>query len=778
MFTTKPCGGPLPLALGCLIVSASAYAQDPVVIEEIIVTAQKREQALEDVPVSVAVIDSDFIDRQDIRDLTDYLDLVPGLTGETAGASGDGVTVRIRGIGSLGGNTNTFGVYVDGFDTTGASTALAGSRLVDPERVEVLRGPQGTAFGRNVVAGAISITSLTPDTEAFRGRVAVDAGNNGVLGISGRANIPLSDTAALLISGFYDETDGYIDNLTPTGSPEDSQENYGVRASLQIDPTDSLSIKASLSYEELSQKLQSEIPNGANNPLVQDFIDIINLGFNPLATPASIASPLAEFFPDQAEFGESDTPEFIERQNTIGTLNVAYDLGESSLIWVTGFSYTELDSAGDGDYSSLNNVLFTSEGDDLFASTELRYQSNGNERFNYVGGIFVSYGESEVFNESFAGNTIQATTFIPGPLLGPAAPFLPNPYFTVPTAPGELLARNNNESETFGYALFADFDLAITDRWNLLFGGRYNYDEEEQDTRLLIDIQQIGFPGIPSVPFAPSVPFPDASGEVDFDKFTWRLSSVFDLSERVNLYATISTGYRPGALQLSNVDLSGQTEQLDFAPEEIINYEVGIKANFFDNRLLVNLSGFLLDWTDIQLSLADPTTGAPFAGNGEAEASGFELDFTALPFAGLSLQGGVAYLDSEVQSLDGGIAGAALVGNPLPYAPRWQATLTGSYDFAITEALDGFVRGTFVYVDERGDVLAGGDAQFTLDSYERLDVRAGIEREGSWRIEGFLTNATDEAYATGAFTNGFAVRGQILRVAPPRQYGLRLVGEF
>ncbi len=767
----------VPLAF-CLLTPNHSFAEEGLVLEEVIVTAQKREQSLEDVPVSVAVLDGEFIERQDIRDLTGYLDLVPGLTGETSGASGEGVGVRIRGIGALGGNTNTFGVYVDGFDTTGATTALAGSRLVDTERVEVLRGPQGTAFGRNVVAGAISITSLTPDPEEFSGRLAFDAGSDGILGISGRANVPLSDSAAMLVSGFYDETDGYVSNRTPSGAEDDSQENYGARVSFLFDVSDALSVKASLSYEKFSQDLQSEVPNGDNNPLVQSFIDIINAGFNPLISPAQVASPLNEFFPDQGEYGETDTPESVEQENTIGTLNVTYDFGDNSLVWVTGFSLSEGEFDIDGDYSSLNNVIVTGDNETLFASTELRIQSNDAERLNYVGGVFVSYGDSESQSQTFAGQTIQATTLIPGPLLGPAAPFLPNPYFTVPTAPGELLARSNNESETFGYAVFADLDWALTDFWNLQLGVRYNYDEEEQDISDLIDIQQIDFPGIPGVPFAPSVPFPDASGDVDFDQTTWRVSSVFYLNDNINVYWTVSTGYRPGGLQLSNVDLTGETEQLDFAPEEITNYEVGLKTNFFDNRLRVNLSAYLLDWSDIQLSIADPTTGAPFAGNGEAEATGGELDFSALLFDGFTLQGGVSYLDSEIESLAGGITSQALVGLPLPYAPRWQGTLTADYQFRLTEVLDGFITATYAYTDERGDVLAGGTAQFTLDSYERIDVRFGVISEGNWRVEGYVKNATDELYATGAFTNGFAVRGQILRVEAPRQYGVRLVAEF
>ncbi|MEM1397309.1 MAG: TonB-dependent receptor, partial [Pseudomonadota bacterium] len=519
--------------------------------DTIVVTAQKREQALEDVPVSVAVIDGEFIDRQNIQDLTDYLDLVPGLTGETAGASGDGISVRIRGIGALGGNTNTFGVYVDGFDTTGATTALAGGRLVDPERVEVLRGPQGTAFGRNVVAGAISITSLTPTTDEFKGRISLDAGNNGVLGVRGRVNIPVSDTTAVLLSSFYDRTNGFVDNLTLSGSSEDEQENYGFRASVQTDPTDALSIKASLSYERLSQQLQSEVPDNNPGGTVAFFVDLINAGGNPLFSGDDIASPLAEFFPDQGIFAETDTPEMNFRENMIGTLNVTYDFGDHSLVWVSGASYSEQENEGDGDDSSLNNVIVEGASETLFASTELRFQNNGDDRLDYVGGVFASYSNANSFARSVAGETIQLTTLIPESVLGPAvAALVPNPYFTVPTPLGGTLAENNSSSDTLGLAIFADVDFEITDRWNILVGGRYNYDEESQTVENLIDIQDVSFFGLGLLPFAPSTAFPDATDEVDFDQFTWRASTVYELADAVNVYATVSTGYRPGGLQL------------------------------------------------------------------------------------------------------------------------------------------------------------------------------------------------------------------------------------
>ncbi len=671
------------LAIGfAATINSPAFAQEDT-FDKIVVTSQKREQSIEDVPVSVAVLDKEFIDQSDIRNLTDYLELVPGLTAETGGNSGAAINVRVRGIGALGGNTNTFGLYVDEFDVTGASTSLAGTRLVDAERLEVLRGPQGTTFGRNVVAGAISITSQTPSTEGVSGRAALDFGSDGIFGVQGRLNLPIADSTAVLLSGFYEETDGYINNVTPTGTPEDSREDFGFRASLQSDPTDRLSIKASASFERLTQDLRRQVTDGSSNPQVQNFISIIGLGLNPFIPASAATPPLDEFFPDQASLHEPNSRENSQFESVIGTLRVSYDFGPGSLIWVSGIASSERESVFDNDASALDNLATQADLDTQFASTELRYQSNGDERLDYVVGVFASQGEEDSYGLTLAGETLRTSSFIPAMFLGPLMSTFPDGLFAVDVPPGETVLEARSHSETAGYAIFADIDFEVTDRWNVLVGGRYNYDEESQEVSDVVELSPDPTFPVPNFLFQP-VEFSDASGEVDFDQVTWRISTVYDLTNAINVYGTISTGYRPGGLQLSNVTVSSN-EQLEFFPEEIINYEAGFKSSFFDRRLLLNGSVFFSEWTDIQLAFTDPINGIPFAGNGEAEAFGFEVDALANLFEGLTLQGGIAYLDSEVTSLAGGIAQQAVVGAPLPYAPEWSGTLTATYDRLILD---------------------------------------------------------------------------------------------
>lgn len=774
MFSQKLllCGVALaPLALG------TAHAQISDSDDVIIVTAQKREQALEDVPISVAVIDNEFIEKSDLRDVNDYIDLVPNVSGEGGQLAGGGVGVRVRGVGRLGGDANTFGLYIDGFDVTGATSGLTGTRLVDAERIEVLRGPQGTAFGRNVVAGAINITSLTPTTDRYSGRVSFDVGNFDTFGASGRVNMPLSDSTAVLLSGFYDTTNGYVENIGPSGGSND-EENFGFRLGLQSDPSDALSVKASISFENLSKGINGFVPDGDANSTVQTFQGLVNLGANPFLPPGSLDSQLDTFFPEQSDQIALDVDEFSDAENLIGTLRFDYDLGGSTLVWVSGFSHQDLTNRVDGDGSELDNVVEDSQRDRLFYSTELRLQSNGDNRLDWIAGVFANRSKTDRRSDSVAGENIRLSTFLPPipQVLGPLVPLFPQGVFAVDVLPGEALEINDEVRKGFGAAVFADLDYEITDRLTVMVGGRYSYDEQEQTVVDLVDINSDPAFPIPDTVFVPFV-FPDVEGETDSDAFTWRASAVYEATDNFNVYATTSRGYRPGGLQLGNVTPT-DTTQISFAPEFINNYEIGFKANFFDRRLLINAATYFMDWTDIQFTVLDPVSGEPSTGNAEAEAYGVEFDALVQPMDGLTLNLGFAYNESEFVSLNNGDPNDPRIGQPLPYAPEITANATIDYQRPLFGEIDGFVRATFVYSDERTDQLTGPANQRVLPAYERVDFRFGLAQEANWRLEGYVTNAFDETYATSTFTNGFITSGNLLLVAPPRQYGARLTKEF
>ncbi|MEM9263487.1 MAG: TonB-dependent receptor, partial [Pseudomonadota bacterium] len=715
----------------------------------------------------------------DIRDLDDFIDLVPNLTGERGESAGEGAAVRIRGIGRLGGTANTFGLYVDGFDVTGATSDLSGARLIAGEQIEVLRGPQGTAFGRNVVAGAISITSLTPNTEEFSGRISARAGNFNTFGIDARVNVPITDDVAALVSGYVDRSDGFVDNIGPIGGSNDT-EDYGFRLGLAATPSDRLRLKASVSWERFQKGINGFVPDGSGDNL-QPFVGFVRAGANPFVPPETLSSSLDSFFPDQTRRTALDFDERSETENLIATFRADYDLGASSLVWVSGYSRQSLQSQFDVDASELDNLFSVSEEVAQFYSSELRWQSNGDNKLDWIAGVFGYGSDNDNFATVTAGDLFRDITFVPPAVLGPFGAFFPSGFFALDVPPGAAFEIDDVESSGFGFAVFGDIDFQVTDRLNLLVGGRYNYDEVEQSVRNFLDVNPDPTFPIPNLVFVP-IQFPDADGEFDSDAFTWRASLVYDVTNNVNAYATVSRGYRPGGLQLGAATLDAMsqpdTTQVTFDSEFITNYEAGFKANFFDRKLLLNVSAYFMDWDDIQFIVQDQVTGEPFTANAEAEAYGVEVDAVAEVSDWLTIYGGFAYNESEFTSLNNGDPDDPRIGRPLPYAPEITASVTTDMSYPVSSSFDAFLRTTFSHTGERTDQLDAIENQVILDAYNRLDFRFGLERVENWRLEGFVTNVLNEEYATAAARNPLFASGTQFLVAPPRQYGVRFTKDF
>ncbi|MEM7687535.1 MAG: TonB-dependent receptor [Pseudomonadota bacterium] len=774
----------------------------------IVVTAQKREEAIKDVPISIQVIDEETIEKEDLRNLQDYVDLIPALAIEQSSFAGGSGDVRIRGIGALGGVTNTWALYVDGFDVTGGSRGGASIRLADAERIEVLRGPQGTAFGRNVVAGAISITSETPDPGAISGRLAIDAGSNDTYGVLGSINVPLSDDAAIIASGFFDDTDGFVTNIGPAGGTS-SQRNFGGRLAFFAEPTSRLQIKASIAYEESDFGVRGGIPDGDLFPTTAALIEgIVNQGLNPFFAPGDLDGELTEFFPDQNDTVSLNRPEATNSNLLTAILRLDYDFGDVSLISVSGYNRQERSALIDADSSEIDSIFTASNSTTEFVSTELRLQSNGDQIFDWVIGAYGGMSNSESLEEIFAGETIRNSTFIPGisndilAAVGVLTPqdralFASNQVFVIDTEPGQFFERFPGSFDGEFAAVFADGSFELTDRLTILGGLRYNYDQFTQRREEFIRSFALPDLTVPPGIFPDSlVPliqgirssfvFPANELTVDSDALTWRVSSTYEFTDDLTAYATISTGYRPGGPQVGNVQVRREAdgsigiddEGLAFEPERITNYEIGLKGGLFGNRAQFSLSAFRMDYNDIQFTVLDLLSGLSVTGNAEGRAQGVEFDFRASVSERFTLSGGLAYIDTEI--LDTGIAGDPRIGQAFPYAPEFSFTAIADYQRPISGDLELFARATYSFVDERNDQFRGTDdaEQVVLDSYNRLDLRIGLERPDNWRLEGFVENATDEIYATSSFVNGFSLNGSQFITPPGRQFGARFIKYF
>lgn len=723
-------------SLSCV---AMAQTESEEGLDTITVTAQKREQSLQEVPISITVLDAEFINDSALRNFEDYALFVPGVSfDQSARANSD---VRIRGIGLLGGSQNTYGLYLDGFELTGGTGLSTTTQLIDVARLEVLRGPQGTAFGRNVVAGAINLTSVAPSTDGISGRMEVGFENFGGVDTRGVINLPLTSTTAARISGYFQKTDGYIDNVGPAGGSNDSDE-YGVRLALQSEPSSKLTLRGSASLERRKQGLSNFVNDGILRGTAASIgaalPTFVQFGLLPADTLP--LQPDGTFFPDRNDTVSLDTPSFTEIENLIAIGSAEYDFGAASLVWVNGYIRTEIDSQGDTDGSPLNLAIDRINSKTEFYSSELRLQSNGDNRLDWVVGLYASRDRFEGLGPQLFGGDDAA--LLTGGLIASNAPF--DSDFSI--------------SSRDSLAAFVDLDFELTDRLTVLLGGRYNYDSLESEVTDRITL------------FGPRPDIPRT--DTNDDAFTWRTSLVYELTDAVNSYATVSTGYRAGGLQLGNLN------RRDFGTETMTNYEVGVKAFLFDRRASINLAGFLMKWDDVQIAVTDFATLTRFTDNaGAAEALGFEIDAQINPIDGLNLFAGAAFVDTELTDVSGN-PNDPRSGSPLPLAPEWTISATVDYQRPIRGNLRGFIRASYLYNGEMfDDLLTQGEESLFYPAYSRIDLRAGLLYPNNWRLEGFVENIENDIYAAGQDINPIGLTGSAI-TTQPRRYGVRFVKEF
>ncbi len=733
------------------------------VIDTLVVTAQKREQNLNEVPLSVRAFSADEIQKTGISKVEDIAVLTPGLS-TISFLRPTELDLRIRGIGALGGDQNTYGIYIDGFEVSAMSTAIVAQELVDIERLEVLRGPQGTTFGRNVVAGAINITTKEPD-DVFSGFLEGEVARFGTYEVRGGLSVPFTPDIGARISAYYQSTDGHLNNIGAAGGRND-REVWGGRVSLYANPLEQLSFRGSISYQDFHQGLFDVIPDGVltgNAVLLQGIIDS---GFNPFFSPGTLPAGPDVFFPNQNDTVVYNTPSSFDFEGFVATGRADYDFGSSSLVVVAGYIDTKQVRVEDFDLSQLDNIVRNADSDGSFFSVETRLQSNGDEKVDWVVGGYYSNGEENNFRNFVSGDDFEASTFVPGALVNLPfnTSFLPN---------NSVILSNDESTKRESFAFFGELDYELTSRMNISAGLRYSNDTSEQTDVDVIDLRDNTF----AAPFVPGcltiqcpVAIPDAQEETSSDKLTWRTALMYELTSDVNVYGSISTGYRAGGLQLRN------PARPDFGPEDIINYEIGAKAFLFDSRAWVNIAAFYMDYSDIQVLTESVLTSVQFTDNaGGAESRGVEIDFSAQPIPALQISGGLAYLDTEItQFVD--FNGVDKSGLRLPGAPEWTGHLAIDYQHHIYKNIDGFIRGTYIYNGEQ--FLQLSDVETTTNKkYERFDLRFGLEQEGSWRFEAYIENLFDTIYTTGINDNSFSAAGRRV-ISPPQRYGARMRVSF
>ena len=747
--------------------TGTAVAQDAEEIDDpdaIVVTAQKREQALEDVPISLTVFTADEIERANIDEFSDYALRTPNVSFVNRGTRSE-TRISIRGISpiSSSGSANLTGIFIDEFNIApNISTRTADPQLFDTAQIEVLRGPQATFFGRNVVAGAISITSRQPSFAETEFDASAEAGSFDFYRLKASASVPLSDTVAVRALGYYDESGGFLDNQS-TG-PDNGTQNYGGRLALRAEPTDRLSLSASLFYSNNQQDLPNFIPTG----FPSDSVELLQL----FAPPGLVPVNEVGFFPENTENVSTDIgfPSENETFTVIG--RASYDITDAmNFTLVGGYVDNTFRSEGEGDFTSLPAFTVRRDEDLSAYSVEARFSGEGDRYTWLVGGI---YAEDDFFTYQ---NSIQLPSnpllgvydttfaFLGGALFG-IVPGAPPPGAVpgfAPFIPGVDSSVGFFENVEFGfttksYAVFAEFGYNLTDRLNVSIGGRYSKDD--------ITGERVELPLISGLAPRQSNP----SQNVDFDDFSPRFAATFEINDRNSIYAIASRGYRTGGFNTSPGDPA-------YDAENLWNYEAGIKGVSDDGTFRYGFTLFSMDWTNTQVRAQDTVTQRQFILNAEgSQHDGFEVEFGLTPTPGLTIDAAYGYVDARFDSftnartLDGDAIDAT--GFKVPLSAENTFSLSAQYEQPLSDSMDAFIRADYSFVDETREDVSLNDRRLN-PSYQLVNLRLGLSGE-NWGVQGYVENLFDEEYRFGTNNLETFLSGAQTIIGRPRSFGVIL----
>jgi outer membrane receptor protein involved in Fe transport len=693
---------------------------------EIIVTATRRATSINRVPASVAAFDQEALDQQNVRRVDDLARLTPGVTfNRSSGGNGNQTNIAIRGISSTIGASTT-GIYINDTPiqvrTIGVTAATAYPLIFDLERVEVLRGPQGTLFGASSQGGAVRFITPRPDLNDIstyaRSEISfIESGSaNYEAGVAAGAPI-IPDQLALRASGWYRHDGGWIDRVGPlTASGFDSektqrnvnrQESYAVKADLLWQPTPNISILPSIYFQKLDA---ADI-----NQFFRNTSDPDELEYN---TPNQLRLPSDQSF-------------------LLSSLAAEVDLGTVDLISNTAYFTSELNQLFDYTYQSAeqNSTLvpyITIPGQNEYAvhadkqrafTQEVRLQSQSGGSLNWViGGFYLRSRQTSAQDivSPYVERLIRQATGNPNITIAA--------IFGGPLLPGDVFLRASTRAVDEQLAAFAQADYNITDRLKLTAGVRVSRTSYEAD--IVADGPLNGGPTRREV----------AQEETPV---TPKFGISYQADPTLLLYASASKGFRPGASQPENnaprcaPDLAalGLTRSpTSYDSDTLWSYEIGAKKRIGDVN--IQASGFLIEWQDMQQRIILPTCGQAFIVNlGSVTSRGMDLAITAQVTDGLSVSSAIGYnkvdFDETVYSVPPRIVRTK--GSELPVVPL-TFTASAQYDFPVAQGSDGYLRADFQYSDEAPQGLPtdfGFDPEVDpIPESTNLDLRLGLQRSG------------------------------------------------
>jgi iron complex outermembrane receptor protein len=766
-------------------VAAQSPATEDASLGDIVVTAQKRSERLQDVPLAVSVIGGDALTATGSPGLDGAVNLVPALNFQKSGTTLN-QSLFLRGVGtttfSIAGEPSVSAV-VDG--VVFARTGEAFGDLVDIERMEVLRGPQGTLFGKNASAGVINIVTKQP-TRDFGGYLegSYFTGGNEAR-IRGALNVPITENLLSRFTGFYSRFDGNIRNDAFGGRRVNGYEHVGGRVQLKWTPSDATTVAIIADYHKNQDDCCAEVIG--TGPL--------NAAGNPITSPISAALPTPRG--NETRRINQNLITRTEEEGYGASIQIDTELGTQTVTSITAYREYSNTEVRDGDFLAAPYVGFTQLHDlgpqtgDTF-SQEVRITSPSQQFLSYVVGVYYSRAASE---RTFSRSVVNCGTAAPTALVpcgSPGAPATTNPFGVA-----------NFGSVFQNIAAFSQFTLNFTDRFRFIGGVRYTTDQLEVwhsratplagpgvnanfDQGVFDRYNQLLAQGV--APGAAQTQAVAASngvawrGKTTNDNWSGKAALQFDLSRDMVAYGGWTRGYKGPAFNVFyNLNANGTNV---IAPETSDSYEIGLKNTLFNGALTLNLAAFYAKYDNFQANNPDLVAGVVvtrFTNAGEVSTRGVEADVVLRPIDDLSISGGIAYTDAHVDQFfqPPGAPVTAVIpsGTSLPFAPKWKGSAGIDYRWRTGGAVDVFLGAQGNYQSKQLALFSPDAVQRrlgTIDGYGLVNLSAGVgDQDDRFRLTFQVRNLFDQSFAAAIQNGGPAgsYRYQIPRDAD-RYYGV------
>jgi len=703
-----------------------------VVKAEVTVTARKVEEDLQEIPIAATAITSDDIKNMNVSNVAEAFEAIPNVVIEQNVTQG--LDIVVRGISSSGNNVGVeaaVGVYVD--EVYLARPAAFNSTLMDIERIEVLRGTQGTLFGKNTIGGIINIVTSKPGP-INKAAFDVTYGNFNLVQVRGYVNTVLVPGKLFAkVTGTYKDRNGWMENRFPGGTDLQSERFYGMRGQFLYLPSDSAEFLLSVDYSK-----DKNIQNGqeiAGGPLYA--LDGMN------EWDRSIATNLGDFY---------------ERDLYGVSLRATAYMGSHTLTSITAYRGFDSENFNDQDYTELE-IVGTGRRETLdFFSQELRIASSNDKPFSYLAGLY--YLNQTTFGQDNA-------------FLFEALP----PLFGVPFIPGfEESVNVTSDIKGQSYAAFLSGTYTFSDNFSIQGGVRYTY-EKKDFTFFQEVIPFYIIPGNPAtivgIGYALAADVPETQREYSDGAISGDFSLNYKVTKDVLVYGKYARGFKAGGFN-TTISATSDPGDLEYGPEYVDSFELGFKSTLAEGRLRINAAAFYLKYKNKQEQIMTPAIEFIASNAGQASSRGFEVEITALPVDGLDITASLGYVDAKYDEFKPSPF-EDFSGNRMIAAPRWTAFFAPQYSFPIFSGWEAFLRGELRYRSE-SFTDAVNDPRFISVANTVLNGRIGFESaNGKYSVYVWGKNLTGTDYLIFGWEGFGAVH---VGVNAPRMAGVEVRFNF